>query len=242
MRINTFFISILHITLSLLVSFPTATHGLFHFYMNHGQKRCFNKELVRGSLFIGRYKVELYDDSSEQYFIPNKRTDVGVIVDVEEKFFLGHKVVHQKGSTSGQFVFNTLQPGNHEICFTPRSFRTRKWYQLGQSDPADIRVVNFKTARLSLDFLIGDSNVISSSSSDQFRSLIEQVNRLNDKLTDVRREQQFIKNKEESFRDLSERTCEHVVRWSLVQLSALFITCIYQLFSLHRYFTKVKKD
>ncbi|KAK6455778.1 emp24/gp25L/p24 family of membrane trafficking protein [Scheffersomyces xylosifermentans] len=218
--------------------------SLLHFYANAGERTCFYKELAHGSLLIGKYKVEIQDPDSEIYYIPRDRVNNGALIDVEETFDSNHRVVHQKGAAIGQFTFTALDTGDHRICITPKSFFSKKWYGHNAVDKDleefAIKDSKFKKARVTVDFLIGDASSIDSKHSAQVKTLSDQVNRLNDKLIDIRREQKFIREKEASFRDLSERTCDRVVRWSVVQLGALIVTCVYQLVSLSRMFIKEK--
>lgn len=214
--------------------------GSFHFYLDHGYKKCFHKEISRGTLLIGRYRMEILDPDTNAYIIPRDKTDTGVLIDVEEVFDSNHRVVHQRGTASGQFTFSAIDSGDHRICLTPKSFFKKKWLDGGGSNPNSRLDSKFKNARISIDFIIGDGSIIDSKHTHSVQTLSEKIHQLNDKLIDIRREQQFIRDKEEQFRDLSERTCEHVVRWLVVQVGAILLACIYQMFKLSTFFLKQK--
>ena len=52
---------------------------------------------------------------------------------------------------------------------------------------------------------------------------------LNNKLEDIRREQQYQRERESNFRDLSEATNSRAVWYSVVQIGVLVATCVWQL-------------
>lgn len=233
--------SFILISFFILLILPADVNAIsFHFYLNHNHKRCFYKELTRGHLLIGRYKLEIYDPETDSYIIPRDKTDTGTLIDVEETFDSNHRVVHQRGSASGQFTFSALDSGEHRICMTPKSFYKKKWLDGGGSNPSALKDSKFTKSRLTMDFLIGDGNNIDSKHTHRVETLAHQVNGLNDKLIDIIREQRFIREKEAQFRDLSENTNEHVVKWLVIQVGALLIACIFQMFKLLSFFLKEK--
>lgn len=224
----------------LLIQFSFPIQGLFHFYTDAGARRCFYKELAQGTLLIGRYKLEIFDEDAHEFYSPLDKMNTGILIDVEEKFDTDHRVVHQKGSPRGQFTFSALESGEHRICFTPKSFYKRRWLDGGGDDVDALKDLKFKKSRIMVDFLIRDGEIFDTKHSHKVNTLTEQVNSINDKLTDIKREQEFIREKEELFRDQSERTCERVIRWLIVQLGALVITCVYQMVALLSLFVKEK--
>lgn len=224
----------------LLIQFSIPIQGLFHFYTDAGARRCFYKELAQGTLLIGRYKLEIFDEDAHEFYSPLDKMNTGILIDVEEKFDTDHRVVHQKGSPRGQFTFSALESGEHRICLTPKSFYKRRWLDGGGNDVDALKDLKFKKSRIMVDFLIRDGEIFDTKHSHKVNSLTEQVNSINDKLTGIKREQEFIREKEELFRDQSERTCERVIRWLIVQLGALVITCVYQMVALLSFFVKEK--
>ncbi|KAK6202882.1 emp24/gp25L/p24 family of membrane trafficking protein [Scheffersomyces amazonensis] len=227
-----------------IISFISTTHGLIHFYSEAGDRHCFYKELTQGSLLIGKFKLEIKDEESSIYYSPRDKNNIGVLIDVEETFDSNHRVVHQRGTANGQFTFIPLDTGEHRLCLTPKSFYSRTWYgkKKPYSDINEFTIIDskFKSSRISIDLLIADSSIIDSRRTNEVQSLSKQINKLNDKLTDIKREQKFIREKEAVFRDLSERTCETVVRWMIIQVTVILLACLYQIFSLSHFFVKIK--
>lgn len=93
-----------------------------------------------------------------------------------------------------------------------------------------------------LDLAIGETNLLSKNphDSEKFTELVDKVQELNLRLADIKREQLFQREREEEFRDESERTNARVVRWSIIQLIVLGATCAWQLNHLRGFFVKQK--
>lgn len=219
--------------------FALALAHPFHYYASHGSRKCFYKDLTQGTVLVGRYRIEIWDLDTNSYITPRDKIDTGTLIDVEEVFDSDHRVVHQRGLASGQFTFGALASGEHRICITPKSFYKKKWLDGGGGNPNAFKDSKFDEARVTLNFLITDGTALDGPRK-VYRSLEASVGVLNDKMVDIRREQQFIREKESQFRDLSERTNERVVRWLVIQLGALLIACIFQLIKLQTFFVKEK--
>jgi hypothetical protein len=112
---------------------------------------------------------------------------------------------------------------------------------------------------------IGETSRIESTDKDKVETLVQKVKDLNSRLQDVRREQVFqrvcrhpflrrdtlcgkgvgymltsTQEREAEFRDQSEHTNSRVVRWTLIQLVILGVTCVWQLSHLRAFFIKQK--
>jgi len=88
--------------------------------------------------------------------------------------------------------------------------------------------------------VIGESSNIESTDKGKIEGIVQKVKDLNARLLDIRREQVFQREREAEFRDQSETTNARVVRWTLVQLVVLGVTCAWQLSHLRAFFIKQK--
>ena len=88
--------------------------------------------------------------------------------------------------------------------------------------------------------VIGETSQIESSDKDKMGEVVQKVKDLNARLQDVRREQVFQREREAEFRDQSESVNSKVVRWLLIQLFVLSLTCAWQLSYLRAFFIKQK--
>ena len=115
--------------------------------------------------------------------------------------------------------------------------------------------------KLTLDLAIGETSALESSDKGKIQDIVQKVKDLNGRLQDIRREQIFqrvsfyvltrlkytrmmliaeLQEREAEFRDQSEATNARVVRWTLLQLAVLGITCAWQLSHLRSFFIKQK--
>lgn len=178
--------------------------------------------------------------------------------DVQETFNNDHRVVAQRGSSSGRFTFTSQEAGSHKICFTPNSSSGRSAWILSSEPNGGIK--------LKLDLVIGDTNQIESSDKEKLQDIASRVKDLNARLNDIRREQIFqrvsplyakpwpppscpsslsdakptFQEREAEFRDQSESTNSRVIRWIIIQLVIIGITCAWQLSHLRSFFIKQK--
>lgn len=101
----------------------------------------------------------------------------------QEIFDNDHRVVSQKGTSSGRFTFSSAEAGSHKICFTPSSSSGRHGWTSLTHDNGGIK--------LQLDLVIGETNQIESSDKNKLQDIASRVKDLNARIKDVRREQVF---------------------------------------------------
>ncbi|ODQ65053.1 hypothetical protein NADFUDRAFT_83153 [Nadsonia fulvescens var. elongata DSM 6958] len=192
-----------------------------HFYLDGGEQRCFFEELPKGTIVVGKYDAKEYDQNSGSYSQPD---NLGIHLTVEETFDNNHRIVSQKADPNGEFSFSSLESGEHKICLRSTS---HGWFSSNK-------------VKIALDLAIGEGSHIDSKGEDKVSSLSERVQQINMKLTDIRREQQLMREREAGFRNQSESTNARVVRWTVIQLFILGITCAWQLTHLRSFFVKQK--
>lgn len=217
----------------LLVTFVS---GQVHVYVDAGTRECFTRDLSTESVLLGSYKIEILDEHGA-YSVPRDKANTGVVVDVEEVFASNNRVIHQRGSPSGKFLFSPLELGTHRICLTAKLFYKRKWKG---DDPTELEESKFKRARVTLDFFIGDAKNILAKDNREIEELTSRIASLIDKITYIKQEQGFIRAKEATFRDLLEKACERVVSWLILQIAIVGVTFLYQLWTLLRFHMKRK--
>lgn len=225
----------------MLVCLVARVLGLFHVYLDQGGRKCFQKEIEKEQLLIGRYSIQIREQETHFFYLPRDIVNTGVVIDVEE-VFLGNRVVHRKANAKGQFAFSALATGEYRICLTPKSFYTRKWLR-NDSPEEELakRDLRFVQARLQVDIEVGDGLLVDTKpDKKKVDHLVERILQLSQKLVDIRREQRFIRQKEWSFRDQSELTCSRVLKWTWIQVGVLLMTGVWYLFSLARFFNKAK--
>ncbi len=193
----------------------------FYYYGNSGERRCFHKELTKGTLLKGKYKLSVYDSSQDSYALTYGQ-DSNVVIMVEEVFDDNHRVVNQKGAPSGDFTFTALQSGEHLICFQPA-----------------VRSGRVKTM-MDIEFQVGSISEIDSKKKSTIQSLQNKVQVLIEKANGIRREQDLVREREAMFRDASESANSRAMWWSVISLIVLGGTCAWQLSHLRTFFVKQK--
>ncbi|KAF2273250.1 uncharacterized protein EI97DRAFT_436303 [Westerdykella ornata] len=215
-------------TLLLAAALALPSHAL-HFFMDGATQKCFFEELPKDTLVVGHYDALEWDDHTQTY---QSKPDVGVFITVEETFDNYHRVVAQRGANKGKFTFTAADSGEHRLCFTPQNVHSTGGWLSSSGVHGYVR--------FHLDLAIGETSKIESTDKGKIDEMVQKVRDLNSRLQDIRREQVFQREREAEFRDQSESTNARVVRWSLIQLGVLGITCAWQLSHLRSFFIKQK--
>ncbi|KAL6242038.1 emp24p/erv25p-related protein [Rhinocladiella similis] len=207
-----------------------------YLYLDGTSPKCFYEDLPKDTLVVGTYKAEAYSPATSSFLTTS---DLAIQVTVDEVFDNDHRVVTQTTTSSdtfSKFTFTAADPGLHRLCFTP-------------SGPAAISVGGWFSGaagstiggvKLTLDMAIGATSKIESEDKSKIDNIVSKVRELNGRLTDIRREQVFQREREAEFRDQSETTNAKIVRWTLIQLGVLGVTCAWQLSHLRSFFIKQK--
>ncbi|KIK95675.1 hypothetical protein PAXRUDRAFT_826790 [Paxillus rubicundulus Ve08.2h10] len=192
------------------------TVNALHFYLDANEKRCFIEELPSDTVVEGHYKALEWSDKTHGYML---EPSLGIVVDVEE-METGHSVVKTRGPPDSRFTFTSHESGDHLICL---STNYTSWWSNTH-------------IKLYLDVVVGTTKVDTERDRSHVSELAGKVRDLNQKLEDVRREQQYQRERESDFRDMSEATNSRAVWYSLMQIVVLVLTCTWQLKHLKRFF------
>ncbi|CAL3967492.1 unnamed protein product [Diplocarpon coronariae] len=200
-----------------------------YFYIDGTTPKCFFEELPKDTLVVGQFDAEEFDEDRKSW---TKHNGLNILITVDEVFDSDHRVINQMGGHTGRFTFSAADSGDHKICFTPSSESTGNGWLSSLTPLGGVR--------LTLDLAIGETSKIESADKGKIQDIVKRVQDLNSRLQDIRREQVFQREREAEFRDQSETTNARVVRWTLLQLVVLSITCAWQLSHLRAFFIKQK--
>lgn len=117
------------------------------------------------------------------------------------------------GLSEGRFTFSSHEAGDHSICL---GTNYTSWF-------------SHTHIRLYLDIVVGSTKPDVEHDRSHISELAGKVRDLNQKLEDIRREQQYQREREAAFRDLSEMTNSRAVWYSIAQIVILIATCVWQL-------------
>jgi outer membrane murein-binding lipoprotein Lpp len=198
-----------------LAACSTYVHAL-HFYLDANQKRCFIEELPTDTVVEGHYRALEWSEQQQTYV---EDPELGIVVEVQEEPS-GHVVVKTTGPGDGRFTFTSHEAGDHSICL---STNHTSWF-------------SHTHIRMYLDIVVGTTKADVEHDRSHVSELASKVRDLNQKLEDIRREQQYQREREADYRDLSEATNARAVWYSVGQIIVLLATCIWQLRHLKRFF------
>jgi hypothetical protein len=193
--------------------------------MEGQQTKCFFEELPKDTLVAGHYKAEILNQQTNTYVVD---FSLNMVVTVDETFDNDHRVVYRRTGHSDRFTLTAAESGLHKICFSPEPSSSGGWLGGGP------------TVKLTLDVAFGETSKIESEDKGKIADIVKLVKGLNNRLQDIRREQVFQREREAEFRDQSEITNARVVRWTLIQIAVLSVTCAWQLSHLRAFFIKQK--
>ncbi|EFW99068.1 endosomal cargo receptor [Grosmannia clavigera kw1407] len=202
-----------------LLTLASAASAL-HLYIDNTKPKCFFEELPKDTLVVGHYNTAEFDDRTNSW---QQHDGISTYISVDETFDNDHRVVSQRGAANGRFTFTAAEAGEHKICFTPNSNSGRNG-----------------GVKLNLDLAIGESSKLESTDKGKLEDLEGRLRDLNSRLNGIRREQVFQREREADFRDQSEATNARVIRWIVIQLVVLGVTCTWQLSHLRSFFIKQK--
>jgi len=205
-------------SLALLFLFATTSSAL-HFYLDLDEKRCFIEELPTDTVVEGHYRAQEWHEEEQQY---KNNPSLGISISVDE-METGTSIVNTRGPPEGRFTFTSHDSGDHSICLAPH-FIHQTWF----SPSSHIRFY--------LDIVVGNTRPDVDHDRSHISEIAGKVRDLNTKLEDIRREQQYQREREADFRDLSEATNSKAVWYSIAQIVVLVLTCAWQLRHLKHFF------
>ena len=125
-----------------------------------------------------------------------------------------HSVVKSRGPHEGRFTFTSHDSGDHSICLSTNY--TAGWFSNSH-------------IRLYLDIVVGSTRPDVEHDRSHVSDVAGKIRDLNGKLEEIRREQQYQREREADFRNLSEITNFRAVWYIIVEILVLVVTCAWQL-------------
>lgn len=125
-----------------------------------------------------------------------------------------HTVVKTRGPPDGRFTFTSHEAGDHSICLSTNY--TSGWF-------------TSRHIKLYLDIVVGAAKADVEHDRSHIGEVASKIRELNEKLSDIRREQQYQREREAQYRDLSEATNSRAVWYCICQIVVLVATCAWQL-------------
>jgi len=133
---------------------------------------------------------------------------------------------HECGET-GKFAFTSQMGGEHLICF----ITTTSYFQ-GVA----------RKFRFDVSFEVGEAahDYTEIAKTEHLSAIEVEIRKLNDKIRNIRGEQDYQKVREAYFRDTAESNNSRVMWWTILQVVVIFAAGGWQYFKLRRFFKSKK--
>ncbi|KAI8910632.1 emp24/gp25L/p24 family/GOLD-domain-containing protein [Powellomyces hirtus] len=206
--------------LLVLALFLSHVNALY-FYLDGSKQKCFYEELPAETTVVGNYRSEELNEAGQ--FVSNPVRGLQINVETESHV----RVLSLRGKNEGRFVFSTAESGEYSICLFTVS---PGWFSTATK------------TRLYLELVFGEArhDDPSDMKKEALTDLGIQIRALSTKVANVRREQEYQREREAEFRNASEAANSHVQNWTILQLVVLSGTCVWQLRYLRNFFVAKK--
>eukprot|EP01111_Echinosteliopsis_oligospora_P018377 TRINITY_DN839_c0_g1_i1.p1 TRINITY_DN839_c0_g1~~TRINITY_DN839_c0_g1_i1.p1 ORF type:complete len:219 (+),score=47.65 TRINITY_DN839_c0_g1_i1:50-706(+) len=210
------------IVLLLLLLGVGMTTATVYLELSGGQTKCFLEEVPKDTLIMGKYHLE---DMNPPQAYNAQPTPLGLTIKVTDPE--GSLVLDRSTGAEGKFALTSQIGGEHKLCFATNSSR---WF-----GPA-VKVRFY----LDIESGVGATDYEEIAKVEHLSALELNVRKLNDRVASIRKEQNYQRGREVTFRNTSESTNTRVAVWSAIQLATLVGLGVWQMRHLKSFF-KAKK-
>ncbi|KAL9645227.1 hypothetical protein ABK040_002428 [Willaertia magna] len=133
----------------------------------------------------------------------------------------GSLVHESKGETEGKYTFTAVESGMYKICFSNKMSKLSS------------KTVTFEVH-------VGDLFDPHLNKVEEKDPIVKSAYRLMEGLTEIQQEQKFYRVREQSHRDLAEVTNTKVMFWGVVEMIAIAVMAVGQVFALRQFFSNTK--
>jgi len=214
------------VTWHLLFLCMVGVQGMY-FRLTEGERRCFLEEVSMDTLVMGRYQsLDWYqiDPSNAVNLQDNHQPTIVQAFAIDPS---GKELVRHECVDNGRFAFTSQMDGEHQICFitTTSSFQGEK-----------------RKFRFDASFEVGEhaTDYTEIAKQEHLSAIEVEIRKLNDKIRNIRGEQDYQKMREVYFRDLHESVNTAVMWWTILQLAILVVSGIWQYTRLKGFFKSKK--
>ncbi|XP_074505358.1 transmembrane emp24 domain-containing protein 11 [Sebastes fasciatus] len=192
-----------------------------YFDLGEQQEKCIIEEVPEDMLVTGFFLLEPWDLKALSH-----SPHLGVTVTVRDP---NHEILMSKRyGKFGKFTFTAHASGQHYLCFQTNSTR--------------FAVFAGERLKLHLDVQMGEHSIEPNTdkTKDNLETLENSLRHLIDQMMFIIRQQEYQRDKEEVFRDISESANSKVLWWAVVQTSVLLSVGFWQMKRLKDFFIAKK--
>lgn len=191
------------------ISFVTWSIAMF-FNLDAQEEKCIIEEIPEDTLVTGYFLLEHWDE---------KKTDnsphLGMTVTIRDP---NHEILLLKRyGRNGKFTFTSHASGQHFLCM--------------QSNTTRFSVFARQKLRVHLDVQMGEHSIDPTAvkAKDTVKTMEFSLQHLIDQMTYISRQQNYQRDREETFREISEETNWSVLWWAIIQTAILLSVGFWQM-------------
>ncbi|KAI8620515.1 emp24/gp25L/p24 family/GOLD-domain-containing protein [Chytriomyces sp. MP71] len=206
-----------------LALIASSAHALY-FILEGQEQKCFIEELPKDTTVLGKYTASEWKNDQQKY----EQNPQQIVLISVESMHLRHKVLNQKGSSSGKFTFTSSDFGEHLICINAQGGHAG-WFSGSKT-------------KVEFDLIFGEvaHADTGSSTKNNIDDVAVRVRSLKYVVNNILNEQKYQRDREAEFRDFSESINGKVVRWTLLQIFVLLLAGFLQTRYLKQFFVAKK--
>ncbi|XP_042593681.1 transmembrane emp24 domain-containing protein 11 [Cyprinus carpio] len=192
-----------------------------YFDLGEQEEKCIIEEIPEDTLVSGVFLLEYWDENKKAN-IPH----LGLTVTVRDP---NHAVVLLKRfGRYGKFTFKSDASGQHFLCM--------------QSNSTRFSVFAGDRLKVHLDVQMGEHTIDpnAAKAKDTMKTMEYSLQHLIDQMRYISRQQNFQREREEKFRQMSEKTNGNVLWWAIIQTSILLSVGIWQIKNLKNFLIEKK--
>ncbi|XP_051506469.1 transmembrane emp24 domain-containing protein 11-like [Myxocyprinus asiaticus] len=204
----------------LLVYFVVLAPAMY-FDLGEQEEKCIIEEIPEDTLVTGFFRVEYWDENKKA-----NTPHLGLTVTVRDP---QHSVILLKRfGRYGKFTFTSHASGQHFLCMKSNSTR--------------FSVFAGDSLKVHLDVQMGEHTIDPSAAKakDTMKAMEYNLQHLIDQIRYISRQQDFQREREETFRQMSEETNGNVLWWAIIQTSILLSVGFWQMKSLKDFLIEKK--
>ena len=214
--------------------------ALYFLLDKEGAEKCFVEEMPAATMAVAKYQNADWPPANDNY----------VHIAVKD---IDDVVVHeQKAEVDGRFAFSSVEAGVYQVCLKVTQNATMHkasggWGIFGGlANKAEKKVAATGEKRDKFKFHL---SLTVGAKARNYNDLMKQkhlsdmeveVLKVTDRLKDIQRELKYQNRREEQFRDTAESTNTRVMWWSILQMSIMLVSALFQSYHLKSFFEAKK--
>ncbi|XP_065105193.1 transmembrane emp24 domain-containing protein 11 [Paramisgurnus dabryanus] len=191
-----------------------------YFDLGEQEEKCIIEEIPDDTLVTGSFLLEYWDENK------GKNPHLGLTLSVRDP---QHEVILLKRFMRyGKFSFTSHAPGQHFLCMRSNSTR--------------FSVFAGDRLKVHLDVRMGEHTLDpnAAKAKDTMTAMEDNLQHLIDQMRYISRQQDFQREREETFRQMSEGTNGNVLWWAIIQTSILLSVGFWQMKNLKDFLIEKK--